>query len=74
MRHFLTRFKAAWRMHYSFDPLLLEHTTTLVREANRLEGSGEFKRHQVYAKLIKQYPHTSHQRLALAIEVALCGL
>ena len=36
--------------------------------------SGEYKRAQVYGKLIKLYPKTPKHDLALAIEVAICLL
>ena len=74
MRQLWHRFKTAWYMHYSFDPLLLQYTERLVREAEALPGSGEYKRHQVYAKLIKQFPRRKRSQLALAIEVVICGL
>ena len=35
------------------------------------ETSGEHKRHQVYAVLIKQYPNDRKRDLGLAIELAL---
>ena len=35
--------------------------------------SGEAKRHQVYARLIKDFPETPRKSLALAIEVVLSG-
>ena len=36
-----------------------------------LPQSGEYKRHQVYAKLIKQFPAVPKRDLALAIELAV---
>lgn len=33
--------------------------------------SGEFKRHNVYAKVIKKYPQMRKRDLALAIEIAI---
>jgi len=36
--------------------------------------SGEFKRHQVYARLIKLYPNAPRRVLSLAIELALANL
>ena len=68
------QFKAAWVMRRSLDLALLDRATALIRQAEVLEGSGEYKRHQVYARLIKEYPTRSRTELALAIEVALCGL
>lgn len=35
--------------------------------------SGEAKRHQVYAKLIKIFPHINRKRLALMIELVISG-
>ena len=35
--------------------------------------SGEAKRHQVYAKLIKIFPHAKKSRLALLIEMVISG-
>ena len=46
--------------------------TRHVNEHNR-EASGENKRHQVYARLLKDFPHRSHRKIALAIEAALEG-
>lgn len=74
MKNFWTRFKAAWHMQKSFDPVLLERVAELVAHADQVDGSGEYKRHQVYARLIKEYPATPRSTLALAIEVARCGL
>lgn len=74
MRNWWIRFKTAWRMQASFDPLLLERARALIQEIDAVDGSGEYKRHQVYARLLKQYPYHKKSRLALAIEVAKCGL
>jgi hypothetical protein len=38
---------------------------------NEGSASGESKRHQVYARLIKEFPEAKKRRLALAIEVAM---
>ena len=35
------------------------------------DASGESKRHQVYARLMKDYPEASRKHLALAIELAV---
>jgi len=37
------------------------------------DSSGEFKRHNVYAKLIKLYPDVAYRHLALALERAICS-
>lgn len=43
----------------------------LVAEAEAIKGSGEAKRHQVYAALIKAYPDVAKWDLSVAIEAAL---
>ena len=70
---FIRQFLAAWRMRKAFDPVLLARAKELAFAIDFNEGSGEYKRHQVYARLIKEFPSTKHRHLALAIEIALCG-
>lgn len=36
--------------------------------------SGEYKRHQVYSKLVKIFPHYDRKKLSLFIELVLSGL
>lgn len=43
----------------------------LVRAANDLAVDGEYKRHRVYARLIKTYPAIPKRELSRAIEDAL---
>ena len=43
----------------------------LSRDADTTLSGGEAKRHQVYAKLIKDFPIVNKRELALAIELAL---
>lgn len=52
---------------------LFEAACELVKaqEANYPERSGESKRHQVLAELIKRFPEKSQRAIALAIEAAL---
>lgn len=38
------------------------------------EQSGEYKRHQVYSKLLKKYPEETKREIALAIEIAMTGM
>ena len=40
-------------------------------EFSSWEASGEARRHQVYARLIKQFPEARKKDLSLAIELAL---
>jgi hypothetical protein len=42
-----------------------------VLEAETLEAGGEFKRHTVLARLIKEFPSEKVRDLALAIEFAV---
>jgi hypothetical protein len=69
----IARFKAAWRMTGALEPTLLARAQELVRDCEARPESGEWKRHQVYARLIKEFPHTSRTSLAMAIEVAKCS-
>ena len=50
---------------------LICRARTLCVEWQRPDLSGEFKRHQVFARLIKEFPQVEHRKLALAIELAL---
>lgn len=43
----------------------------LVAEAMTRDGSGEAKRHWVYARLLKAFPHRPKRDAGLAIELAL---
>jgi len=36
--------------------------------------SGEYKRHVVYSRLIKEYPAMRHSRIALAIEIVIARI
>lgn len=49
----------------------LPATKALIMLAEDTHRTGEWKRHWVYAKLIKEFPDTDRRDLALAIEVAL---
>ena len=52
---------------------VMESARTLTAQHASMDASGEWKRHQVYASLIKRHPDASTRLLALAIEVALCS-
>jgi hypothetical protein len=47
------------------------HVRDLIREKERLNVDGEYKRHMVYAELIKRFPNMRKRDIALAIEVAI---
>lgn len=52
--------------------VIVEYARTLVRhQVVYRDRSGEAKRHQVYAYLIKAFPEESKRRLSRAIEDAL---
>lgn len=54
----------------SYD--LLKRAGTLITEQEQFaDRSGEAKRHQVYARLLKEYPNRSKGDLAFAIEAVL---
>jgi hypothetical protein len=52
-------------------PELDRRIEDLVLEAETLEAGGEFKRHTVLARLIKEFPSEKVRDLALAIEFAV---
>ena len=54
--------------------VLDQRVTGLVTQISTLAASGEYKRHQVYALLIKEFPHVPHRDLGLAIEQAVQAL
>lgn len=56
------------------DAALFAAAQPLVARVEPLPQSGEWKRHQVYAALLKQFPATPKRVIARAIEDALCGL
>ena len=55
------------------DDVLLEATKKAIEGPWAAEHSGEYKRHQVYAKLIKQFPEAPKRHVALAIEITVCS-
>lgn len=51
---------------------LIERASVLTSQwAHRPDLSGEYKRHQVYARMIKEHPTTSRRAIAMAIEQGL---
>lgn len=55
----------------ALSPDLMLRASVLTKEPAAASLSGEAKRHQVYAKLIKEFPNESKRDLGLAIELAL---
>lgn len=64
---------AGYAPYGDFDPALIDRARDLCAQQTDLmpDSSGEAKRHQVYAQLIKEYPTVAKRRLALAIELGL---
>lgn len=48
-----------------------ERALTLMRGVALLHASGEYKRHSVYAQLLKEYPATQPRELGLLIEAIM---
>ena len=53
------------------QPALEQRARELTQAAERLVASGEFKRHQVYAQLLKEFPEEPKRRVGLVIEQVL---
>lgn len=53
------------------DEPIIERAKALTAEWHQPDFSGEYKRHQVFARLIKDYPGVSRRTLAMAIELSL---
>ncbi len=72
MRALLVRF-GLWIARWGGWPstLVLARTAQLCTQWDGHEASGEYKRHQVYAQLIKDFPRVSKRTIGLAIELAL---
>lgn len=54
----------------SLDPMYLL-VARLVRRYEAVDGSGEFKRRQVYARVLKAFPERPHAQVGFAIEQVL---
>ena len=52
-------------------PAYSKRAIELVRGIDNLEISGESKRHQVYAKLIKEFPEVLKRDLGLSVELGV---
>jgi hypothetical protein len=55
---------------------LLGRAGELIDDAERNSDkatSGEYKRHIVYARLLKEFPNIGRKKISLAIEVAICS-
>ena len=75
IRHLLRRV-LRWLLRKLEDSLMSRLTlvaTTLVaaQERENPDTSGEYKRHQVYAKMLKTFPAVRRRDIGLAIELAI---
>jgi hypothetical protein len=46
----------------------------LCAAVDKFDASGEYKRHSVYARLLKSFPNAIKRDVALAIEIGLMGV
>lgn len=53
------------------DRQIINAATQAVLDAALMDASGEYKRHQAYSKLVKQFPEESRNILSIAIELAV---
>lgn len=53
------------------DTELLLRADALTKRAETEARSGEWRRHQVYAAMLKDFPAVSKREIAMAIELAL---
>jgi hypothetical protein len=71
----LARFRLAkmcWKLAKELEPVVQARTRQLMGDLNPLPHSGEWKRHQVYSQLVKEFPQFSRKSIALTIEVTKC--
>ena len=70
---YLLRF-ALWLVYRHFDQLK-KAALPLARAADgKKDVSGEYKRHQVYARMLKKFPSTPRRDIGLAIELVVRSL
>ena len=79
MREYIIKF-ALWLVrklglkmfHYTrFENLICAASEPIQVEELKKDMSGEYKRHQVYARLIKRFPDVPRRDIGLAIELAV---
>ena len=67
-----------WYQVVQVPPVVLGAAREAVQFQNRYPADhavgGEYKRHQVYAQLVKAMPTMAHRDIAMAIELAVRGL
>jgi hypothetical protein len=64
--------KACWQLAKHVTPSLKTRVAELMASVEPSGNSGEWKRHQVYAQLIKEFPAIPKHQLAFVIEVCKC--
>lgn len=70
LHRWLARLQAWWSTQ-SEQAAMRRTVLQLVQIADQLDGGGEYKRHQVYARLLKLYPDKTKRQLAWLIEDVL---
>ena len=63
----------ALRQWPTLSPAIVERATALAADAENKypSGYGEAKRHDVYARLTKEFPQTARRNIGLAVELSL---
>jgi hypothetical protein len=85
MKNILVKFALLILKHYAYKAFWVsEELDRIIAEANKQivvwdtktspGTSGEFKRHQVLAALMKKYPKVPNRDVAIAIELAIQGM
>lgn len=84
MKHILINFALFVLRKFSYTSYMISPELRLLtasarrlvqyQDASAPDTSGERKRHQVYAALIKKYPGYAKTQIAMAIELAIQGV
>lgn len=65
--------KLANFIDYQIIDTFTNRASSLIMMADKLKSSGEYKRHHVYSRLIKEFPQIPKRQIALEIEKILSG-
>lgn len=64
--------KMCWTMAGNLDHEMTKRIRQLMAEVQPVANSPEWKRHEVYARALKEFPTHSRKSIALTIEVVKC--
>jgi hypothetical protein len=72
IKSFLTRL-GLWiaRLGYWPSQTLIDRAAVLCQKWQKADATSEYKRHQVYAAMIKEFPQVPKRQIGLAIELSL---